>query len=171
VPTEYQVTADTDGVFQVIPDGPLVEGVYEITAQATDTSGAQSAVSEPVRIVVAQPGYITVGQWALSVMSLVVPLTALLLILVLLLLYGVARIRRVGAVVRRETTDALAVLEQQFTTLRETLDADADTLAATRKSNQLTKAEQELVDSLTTRLDDAYAILKREIAEVDDIVE
>ena len=171
VPTEYQVTADADGVFQVIPDGPLAEGVYEITAQATDTSGAQSAVSEPVRIVVAQPGYITVGQWALSVMSLVVPLTALLLILVLLLLYGVARIRRVGAVVRRETTDALAVLEQQFTTLRETLDADADTLAATRKSNQLTKAEQELVDSLTTRLDDAYAILKREIAEVDDIVE
>ncbi|HMA78452.1 MAG TPA: hypothetical protein VKP88_04990, partial [Candidatus Paceibacterota bacterium] len=122
-------------------------------------------------VVVAQPGYITVGQWALSVMSLVVPLTALLLILVLLLLYGVARIRRVGAVVRRETTDALAVLEQQFTTLRETLDADADTLAATRKSNQLTKAEQELVDSLTTRLDDAYATLKREIAEVDDIVE
>jgi hypothetical protein len=171
VATEYRVQADSAGVFRVVPDGRLAEGVYEITALATDVAGAQSAASEPVRLAVTQPGYLSLGQWALNVMSLVVPLIALLILTILLVLYGVARIRRVGVVVRRETKDALAALEHQFTALRETLAADVASLAHTRKTNQLTKAEQELVDNLTERLDDAYATLKREIAEVDDIVE
>lgn len=171
VPVEYQVTADGDGVFRIVPDGRLVEGVYEITAVATDTTGSQSAHSEPIRVVVSQPGYVSFGQWALSVMSLLVPLLALLILAILLVVYGVTRLRRVRRVVRQETTDALRVLDREFQQLRELLHDEAANVAATRKSKELTKSEQHLTHNLQQQLDTSYENLKREIAEVDDIVE
>lgn len=171
VPIEYSVVADESGLFRIVPDGRLSEGVYELTATAIDSYGAQSASSEVVRFVVAQAGYVSVGQWAISVMSLLVPLVALLVVLVLLVFYGVRRIRRVARVVRTETNDALEVLDREFASLRKTLAADTETLAHSRKSQQLTKSEQALVDHVNDQLAKTYDTLKREIAEVDDIVE
>ncbi|MCA9362073.1 hypothetical protein KC906_01740, partial [Candidatus Kaiserbacteria bacterium] len=49
-PSVYSVVADVGGEFIFIPEGTFSNGVYELTAQATDLHGAQSAVSEAIRI-------------------------------------------------------------------------------------------------------------------------
>lgn len=170
LPMEYSIQADQNGDFQVVPDGRLASGVYEITAYAVDPAGSRSAQSEAIRISVTPPGYLAIGSWAVSVMSVLVPLVALAVLLILVVLYGYSRIRNVRRVVVAETSDALAVLDSQFGKLRETLTADADALGASRKNKKLTKAEQQLVDDMHERVDAAEAALKKEIAEVDDIV-
>jgi hypothetical protein len=171
VPMQYAVTADAEGIFRVVPDGRLAEGVYEVIAIATDEFGSQSAKSEPARFSVTAPGYVSFGQFAVSVMSILVPLIALLILTVLVVVYGITHLRRIRTVVRRETTDALAVLDKEFAQLRETVAADVSTLKNARKSKELTKAEASLVENLTNQLETTYTTLKREIAEVDDIVE
>tara|TARA_B100000508_G_scaffold139740_1_gene138727 strand:+ start:2262 stop:3782 length:1521 start_codon:yes stop_codon:yes gene_type:complete len=170
VPLEYVLGAEEDGSFRIVPDGRLSEGVYELSAYAIDSHGSQSATSETVRFLVAQPGYIAFGQWAVSIMSVLVPLVALTLLLVLLLLYGRARIRRIRRVVVAETGEALTVLERQFTTLRETVTAESQTLRGSRKTKKLTKAEQQLVDDTLAHIDAAEQTIRKEISEVDDIV-
>jgi hypothetical protein len=170
VPQVYEVVADEQGMFRVIPDGLLAEGVYELVAVATDTTGAQSQPSETVRLIVTPPGYVTIGQTALSVLSVLVPLVALVVLLVLVLVYGLARLRRIRTVVTRETTDALSVLGAQFTALRDIVRADSEALRNSRKTKKLTKSETQLVEDVMARIDSAETAIHREIAEVDDIV-
>lgn len=168
---EVTVQADADGVFTYIPDAPLAAGVYDLTAQAVDQYGAISEESERVRFIVEQPGYIAVGSMMISVMSVVVPLVALSVLLVLGGVYAWRRLRLVGRTVRRETGEALTVVEESFADLRSTLQQEADALAATRKSKKLTKAETALVAAMTDQLTAAETAITDEVSDVDDIVE
>jgi len=168
--TEYRVVANGEGTFRVIPDGRLQQGVYEITAYAIDTAGAQSAPTEAIRLVVAPSGVIRIGQWLVSVLSVLVPLIALIVLLALIILYGIIRMRRVRQYVIAETADALAVVEKHFTNLKQALNEDVQVLQKSRKAKKLTKAEAALVDDVQARINAAEAAIRKEISEVDDIV-
>lgn len=166
----YEVVADTSGVFTFIPDGKLAEGVYELTAIAVDPFGAQSESSEPARLVVQQPGYMAIGSMLVDVLSLIVTFAVLLGVLLLGVLYFWRRVRVVGQYVRKETQEAEEVTKEAFTGLTATLESAARTLAATRKSQQLTKAEAELVETMRSEILAASTRVSREVSEVDDIV-
>jgi len=169
-PQEYVVSSDEAGKFAFIPDGAFSEGVIELVAYSIDQYGAQSADSDTVRIVVAPPGYIQFGSMLVSVLSLFVPLVALLLLLVLSALYLLRRIRNIGGYVVRETKEAEAMVASSFAKIKDTLDSHAKSLAASRKTKQLTVAESELVEALRQELAIAERRVKKEVSEVDDIV-
>ncbi len=144
--------------------------MIELVAYSIDQYGAQSADSDTVRIVVAPPGYIQFGSMLVSVLSLFVPLVALLLLLVLSALYLLRRIRNIGGYVVRETKEAEAMVASSFAKIKDTLDSHAKSLAASRKTKQLTVAESELVEALRQELAIAERRVKKEVSEVDDIV-
>lgn len=166
----YEVTSDADGVFTAIPEGPLPVGVYELTATAADPSGAVSETSAAARFVVQQPGYLAVGGFVINILSTFVTLLALVLLLVGLGWYGWYYLRRLRRRVRRESSEAHTMLRDEFGTLRETLDTQTTALAASRKSKQLTKAEQELVNTVREQLADSEARVEKEITDVEAIV-
>lgn len=168
--TTYTVTADAEGVFSVIPDGRFVAGVYEMTAVATDQYGAQSEPSEVVRMVVDRPGYIKLGTWLVSVLSVIVPLAALVAVLILLILWFMVRARRVRTYVVTETDEALTVLVEQFAALKATVAAEEKALAKSRKTKKLTKAETTLIENITTHITTTEAAIKKEVSDVDDVV-
>ena len=168
--TEYVIKSDDSGKFIFIPDGPFAEGVIELSAYSVDEYGAQSDSSESIRIVVAPPGYIQFGSMLVSALSLFVPLVALLLLLVLSTLYLVRRIRSIGGYVVRETKEAEETIVTSFAKIKDVLDTNAKTLASSRKSKQLTKAESELVESVRNELIEAEKKVKKEVSDVDDIV-
>ena len=105
-----------------------------------------------------------------SVLSLFVPLVALLLLLVLSALYLLRRIKNIGGYVVRETKEAEAMVASSFAKIKDTLDSHAKSLAASRKTKQLTVAESELVEALRQELAIAERRVKKEVSEVDDIV-
>lgn len=166
----YEVMSNANGEFIVILDDALTAGVYEITAIATDENGAKSESSDPIRIIVEVPGYLQFGAFAVSVLSVIIPLAALVVISVLGFLYVYRRFLRVRTAVVRETDEALDVLEREFATLQASLTEQAAAVAATRKSNALTKAEEVLVGDIASKLEAAERKLKKEIADVDDVV-
>ncbi len=170
-PITATVTSDETGRFRYIPDAKLTEGVYELTARATDSFGAESDISEALRFTVALPGYLQFGVFALSILSVFVPLIALLILTVLLGSYFYRRFRTLRTGVVREAHEAVLILDREFTQLQGLITAEADKLRGARKTGKLTKAEDEMFTSLSEALISARKTIAKEVADVEDIVE
>lgn len=170
-PREYILQSDAAGTFTFIPDGRFENGVYELVARAIDEHGAHSDPSDAIRIAVQDPGYIQIGSLIVSVLSVVVPLVALLVLLILFLMYGLRRMRVIRGTVVRETKEALTVLDREFTQLSSILEEQKKNLEASRKTNKLTRAENDLIDTLMHAMEASRKRVEKEVKEVDDIVE
>jgi len=170
-PRTYELQSDSSGTFTLIPDGTFENGVYELVAVATDPYGAKSDPSDPIRIAVQDPGYLLIGSFIVSFLSVLVPLAGLVLLLILLAVYFLRRLRVIGATVTRETQEALDVLDTEFKHIHEVLTDQQDEMAKSRKSKKLTKAEQELIDAVEEQLIESRKRVAKEVREVDDIVE
>ena len=144
--------------------------MYDLRAYSIDEFGAQSEPADPARMVVTEPGYITIGTFLVSFFSLLMPLIALLLVFVLGLIYLWRRMTKVIGFVSKETKEAEAVVTETFGRLNRTLDTHAKTLAASRKTKKLTQAESELIDALKKDLHEGERRVRKEVSEVDDII-
>lgn len=166
-PVRYEVESDESGKFTFIPAGSFTTGVYEITARATDRRGAQSEVSSPIRIAVQQPGLIRFGSLLVSALSVIISLAAVVVLTVVGCWYLVTYVRRFRGRVSVESREALTILHREFTALRSALSAHETALVESRKGGKLTKAEMEMVETLTVALADAEARVAKEITDVD----
>lgn len=165
-PVTYQMTADENGVFTVIPSGTFQSGVYEITARATDTYGAQSELSDPIRIAVQQPGYLKVGSYIVSILSVIIPLIAMTVLLVAFAWFMVIYYRRFKNKVTTESAEVALVLTQEFDSLRTSLQTKKEALALSRKTGKLTKIEE----TTFAEMEDAINVARSRITkEVDDV--
>lgn len=170
-PATYSIRANENGTFTFIPDAHFQNGVYELTAVATDEQGAQSEPSDPIRIAVQPPGYIQIGSFIVSVLSVIVPLIALVLLLVLAVAYFLRRLQLVRGTVTRETKEALSVLDAEFKRLQKKLGEQKESLKQSRKSKKLTRAENDLIDTMESEMQASRKRVEKEVGEVDDIVE
>ncbi|MCA9361242.1 hypothetical protein KC845_01650 [Candidatus Kaiserbacteria bacterium] len=167
----YEVVSNEEGVFVVIPDGRLTYGVYEISAVAIDVNGARSDRSDTIRVVVAEPGYVRIGSFAVSLLSVVVPLIALVALLIFGIWFILLKARNLRKGVYRESREAKAILVREFSELESLLMAQAQILKQSRKSSKLTKSEEELVDELSHALNESKVRVMKEIDDVTDIVD
>tara|TARA_B100000745_G_C20146145_1_gene393029 strand:+ start:524 stop:2266 length:1743 start_codon:yes stop_codon:yes gene_type:complete len=162
--------SDATGEFVYIPQERFSLGVYELTAVAIDQYGAQSEMSEAVRIAVQQPGYVRVGSYAVSVLSVFMPLFALLGLLFFGLWFILLRFAKMRKGVATESAEALAMLHKEFAELRDALAAQTDALRSTRKTKKLTKAEDQLVRTMEKEIADSEQRVAKEIADVKDMI-
>jgi len=168
-PNVIEVTADADGVFTYIPEGELYSGVYEISAEATDTYGAQSARSDSQRIAVQEPGYIQIAGQLVDAMSVIVPLLLLALLLVLGIWYLLFMFRRFKGTVRVESVEALDILHREFSNLQVILRNQESTLQSSRKTKKLTKAETEMIEVIDKALQTSQLAVEKEIEDVTQL--
>ncbi len=169
-PVTYTVTADTDGVFTVIPSGTFQSGVYIVTAKATDTYGAHSDVSESIRIAVQQPGFIRIGSMIVSVLSVVIPLLALSVGLVALVWFVVIYYRRFKKRVSKESSEVTAVLSREFDAVANLLQQKKLAVAESRKTKKLTKLEEQTFAEIEQAFYDARVRISKEVVDVDRLV-
>ncbi len=168
--TAYQVNADSEGKFVVIPDGTFGNGIYEITAVAIDPFGTQSDMTAALRFVVSDPGYVQVGSILINFLSILIPVIILVLALFVMLVYLFARGKRIVRYIITETKEAEDSVRTAFSDLTQTLNEQSEFLTASRKTKKLTKAEEELVDTMHTALVAAERKVLKEVSDVDDIV-
>ena len=162
----YEVMSNEDGVFTFIPDGTLYSGVYELSARATDQFGAQSELSEVYRIAVQEPGYIRIGSQVVNAMSVIVPLILLSLLLVFGVWYMLFVFRRFKGVVGVESSEALTILQREFTSLHQTVAEQRALLIASRKTKKLTKAEDDTLNEFGQALENSQRAVEKEIKDV-----
>lgn len=169
-PTLYNLTSDDAGVFTLIPEGTFTQGVYELKARAIDEFGAQSETSETIRIAVQQPGYVQVGTFLINILSVVIPLLAMLVLLVLSVWFLVLYMRRFKGRVSVESKEALLILGREFTHLHEVLGAERERLTQAKKTKKLTKTEEEMFGSLENALKSAQSRVEKEVDDVEQLV-
>jgi hypothetical protein len=169
-PVVYQVTADTNGVFLVIPSGTFSRGVYEIILYATDAQGAQSENSTIYRLAVQPPGYMQIGSWLVSVLSVVVPLLALAFISILLIWWLILYVRRLRTKVVKESGEVVEVVNNEFHRLDTVVSAAALELANNHRSKKLNAQEVEIIANLQTKLTEAKTKILKEVADIDVII-
>lgn len=167
----YEVQSTANGEFTFIPDGRFSLGVYELTAVAIDQYGAQSDVSDAIRIAVQQPGYVKIGTFLVSLLSVIIPLVALVALLVLGTWFLITKLRLLRKKVTKEAREATAMLGAEFGKISAQLKTQKASLESSRKTGKLTKAEAELFETIDTALVDAQKRVQKEITDVEDLVD
>lgn len=165
-PVTYSVTSNEQGEFTFIPEGRFSSGVYELTATAIDEFGAHSEASEAIRIAVQQPGYIRIGSFIVSFLSVLIPLLALLVLFGLSAWYLFAYLRKFRSKVRVESFEALEIVKKEFAILRKDLEDQKLAIGGTRKTKKLTKAETGMFDFMAEALDQAETRVEKEVEDV-----
>lgn len=161
-----ETAADSSGTFTIIPDESFTTGVYSVSVVATDTFGARSDKSEEIKIKVTQPGYVAIGSFLISFLSVLIPLIALCVLTWLTLLYSVAKMRRSKKAVIVESEEAAMMLATEFRHLDQVIAQQEDLMKKSRKTNKLTVAEE----NLFVQLKEAISEAKRRVGkEVDDV--
>lgn len=171
VTTEHEVTSDSEGMFTVIPDDSFAYGVYELTAQATDDAGAVSEISKPVRMLVEQPNILKIGSLVVSVMSVLVPVLALLLLLIMGTVYSFVSIRNWKRRLSKETSEVSTSVVSEFDNVAAVLEKEAARLRKGRKNNRLNKKEEALFNAVTKAIRVAKGRITKEVRDVEDIVD
>lgn len=168
-PLSYEVTANDRGEFTFIPEGRFSLGVYELTARATDTFGAQSELSDVVRIAVQQPGFVRIGSLLVSALSVLIPLLVLIAVLLLGVWYSFIYARRFRKAVRVESIEALQILRREFADLQTTLMQQSRVMAESRRTKKLTIAEESMVELFAAALRNSQQKVEREIVDIADL--
>ncbi|USN92151.1 MAG: hypothetical protein H6782_04735 [Candidatus Nomurabacteria bacterium] len=170
-PNEHVLMSNEVGEFIFIPEGTFSNGVYELSAIATDKFGAQSDVSESIRIAVQQPGYLRIGSFIVSVLSVIVPLIVLTFVLILGAWYMLLYVRRFRKKVRIESVEALEILHREFSVLQKILQDQELILQDSRKTKKLTRAEINMVDVLDKALRSSQEKVEKEMRDVTELTE
>lgn len=167
--SEREVLADGNGTFTFVPEGRLARGVYEITARAVDQDGVQSMPSEVIRIAVQESGIKRVGGSIISVLSVIVPLVALVVLLAFVVVYGYHRTRRLRTRLRKEVIEAERSLANEFEIIIQDLHAHVEELKLSKEGKH-TRAEAALLNSFANEIKTARNRVAKEIQDVERIL-
>jgi hypothetical protein len=163
---ERSVTADQNGAFTFVADGRLSRGSYEVTARAVLPDGSQSAVSEPIRLAVQESTMQRVGSSLVTILSIVVPLVALIFLLVIVMLYGVHHARRIRRRIRKEVTEAEETLAHEMGDILTDLHARIDELRD-GKQGKVSKAEITMLNMIAKEIEASTLRVHKELEDIE----
>jgi hypothetical protein len=166
----YEVTADESGNFAFIPPGPLVVGVYDVTAVATDSYGAKSEMSDTFRLAVEQPGLVRLGSYLVSVLSVIVSLIGLSIMLVGLVWFMVFYFRRYRSKLRTESGEVMGSVNVQFEKITAALNESRLKLESAKRTKKLTETEARVFDEIGSKINEAKDKIIKEVKDVEELL-
>lgn len=166
---EREVIADGSGTFTYVADGRLSLGTYEATARAVLPDGTQSTVSDPIRLAVQESSFTRIGMSLIAILSIIVPLIALIVFLVIVALYGYHHTRRVSRRLRKEVTEAEETLAHEMGVVLAELRARVDELKD-GKQGKMSRAEVSLLNAVAREIETATNRVGKELEDVARIV-
>ncbi|PWB38916.1 MAG: hypothetical protein C3F02_01500 [Parcubacteria group bacterium] len=160
------VSSDKEGKFTFIADQKLADGLYQLWAEVIDQRGAKSSPSEKLTVMVQPPKIVRVGSWVVSILSVIIPLIALVFLLVFMLIFSYRKWSIMRGRVRREVGEAESVLHKEFNNLRKRIRAHLKILEQVSKKKKLTKEEQLTMEELRQELASAEHNVEKEIEDI-----
>lgn len=170
-PQEYVVESTDAGTFSATISEGAKKGKYTMWFKVVDEDGAESPLSIKRSIEVAQPYIVLFGGVALTYLSVIVPLVALICILVLIIWLSLTYVRSYRRRVRRETNEAFSVVRHEFEELRDDLRKQIGVLERANQSRQLTREEMRIFNDLSKRLDVIEARIAQEVDDIEEVEE
>jgi hypothetical protein len=161
------VTADADGNFSLVWAEKVREGVYEVWADYTTVYGAKSAVSQKLVILVKPSLLLKIGISAVIAMVVMIILLSLLLLLLLILWYIWRKMRALRKAIHREVEHAETDVHRAFDKLRDNVQKQIKLLEKTGSKRELTMEEEKVLKKLKKDLDEAEALIEKEIEDIE----
>ncbi len=168
---EKKVKTDERGEFTVTITEGARTGKYTLWFTVTDERGAMSPNSIKRSIDVSQPYIMLFGSYAVTYLSVIVPLVALILLLGLVLWLAFTWVRGYRKRVRLETNEAYHATKEEFYKLREELTKQIGMLEKANMSRELTREEMRIFNDLSKRLDNMENRIVDEIEDVERVEE
>jgi hypothetical protein len=151
-PIRQVVGANSQGVFSHTIPGEVEQGVYQVWAESRDARGAESEASERRSVIVYASGMVMFGERAISFMTIMVPLAALAVLLVIILAFGWYRLKRYTQAVDKEVAEAEVVLQQAFDHIRRDMEEGVTLLETAQTSRKLSFEEKSVLQRLRRHL-------------------
>jgi hypothetical protein len=165
-PQMFIVNSNTQGEFTFIPEEKLRDGIYQFWLKVSDQRGASSDFTERITIVVQQPSWWRVGMAMTNVLSVAIPLIALIFLLIIMMLLGRRKVAIIRKRVRKETSEADEVLHKEFSVLKIKLRGYLTMYDRISKRRKLTKEEETIVRRFRKDLDEAEKRVGKEISDI-----
>lgn len=160
---DYTTESDTYGNFIFVIEEVLQEGLYRASFKSVDTRGAQSVLSEPIIINITRPVILKIGEQAITVLAVLVPLIALIIILIGIIWWIYRKIILFKKRIRKETKDVSESLQQAFAIIRNAMEKQIEKMD---NKPGLSVKEKKLNNSLKKVIQVAEEFV---IKEIDDI--
>ena len=161
------VKNDDKGNFTLVAEVKPEDGIYKLWAETIDNRGAQSAPSERVTVSVERPAFLKIGSFAVSLLAVIVPLVAIIILLLLVAWYGWRKFSILRKKLKKEVREAESALHKAFGLLKENVREQIKMLEKTRAKRHLTEEEEKIVKQLRRDLEDAEEVIEKEIEDIE----
>lgn len=165
----YYVNATDDGVFRLIPPHAFDDGVYTVVARARDERGMQSDVSHEISFVVEPPAYVQFGHYAISFLSVVIPLLALIVSIIIGGWFTWHKVQILKSRIRKETAEAERTVNHELDTLMESIESHIAHLRQLRKGKK-TEDEIAVFEQLEHNVTSARQKINKEMNDIDRLI-
>jgi len=161
---------DGRGSFLIhVEGGSIPRGSYEVEAIVTDSRGAESYPSESVRIGVVQNILFRVGSFAVTFLTILIPLFALLFTFAFALWYGWHKFMQFRKRLQKEVREAETSLHKTFDLLREDIREQVKLLERAKSRRDLTNEEERVIKAFKRHLDEAEKFVQKEIKDIEEL--
>jgi len=167
--SEKKVTSDGNGNFTVTITEGARTGKYTLWFSVKDERGAMSPNSIKRSIEVSQPYIMLFGTQAVTYLSVIVPLVALIGVLALIVWLAFTWIRSYRKRIKLETNEAYVTTHEEFAKLRNELIHQIGMLEKANQSRELTREEMRIFTDLSRRLDKMEEHISQEIEDVESV--
>ena len=157
---------DANGIFSLHADKAPSPDTYKVYAMVTDERGAESEPSEAKSFAVSRPGYILIGEYAISLLSIIAPLVALVALLVISVLGLFTYIGRFRKSLKGEVEDVDKVLTKAMNTLKRDVEGKLSDLKKKTGSKELRSAEERMLNAIEKDLDETEGFIRKEVRDV-----
>lgn len=166
VPVVASVNTDSMGEFTWV--GKLDHlGTWKLVAGVVGVQGGKSLVSEPVFIDIYENPIWQYGNKIIQVSSLLMPIIAIILVLILLVYYSWSHFYLRRLRFHNRIKEARAGIHKEFTEMKESLADHIDLLDKAKTERQLTKEEQIVVEELRRHISTLEQYASRQIDKIE----
>lgn len=158
-----EAKSDTLGNWVYIDVDPVEKGVYQVWAEAVDSTGATSLPSEKVTIVVGPPPFLRIGQIAIDYLTTIMTLIILTLAIILVIFWFLLWMRKKKKEIEDEIREAEKALHKAFKFLRKETKEQVATLDG---KPGLSPREEKIRDKLKEALDSSEKIIDEKIKDI-----
>jgi hypothetical protein len=159
-----EIKSDQEGKWSYIGTESLEKGIYKIWAEAINSLGAKSELSEKITIQVNPPAFIRIGSLVIDYLTTIVTLLILISVIVFGIIWSWQKIKQRRKRLRKEIAEADKALYQAFKALRE---ETKEQIAKLDGEPGLNEREKKICDDLKKALKISEKFIGKEIKDIE----
>ncbi len=166
----YGISHD-DGLFSIVADQKLENGVYLFTVDVSDSQGGTSLPTDPISILVKQPTLLRIGSIAFNWLVVFVPLFVLFVFVIGLGFYGWRKLLILRKGLKQGLYLTEKTIDDQLDQLKSRLSRQIQLLETAKSKRELTEEEDKIIVELKRGIAKIKATIDRDFDELEKTTE